>query len=138
MPERRILFLKRGRHQKAEKRTNCIMLRLTDSELAIVSEQANQLKQPLAVYVRENILYSASPEKASIHFDLSEFRPVVTEFSRIGNNLNQIAKYYNSGGIKSQEMESEIRRCIKQLFQLREDLMKLEGKINGSIKAYLK
>ena len=114
------------------------MVRLTDSELAIVSEQANQLKQPLAVYVRENILYSASPEKTSIHFDLSELRPVVTEFSRIGNNLNQIAKYYNGGGIESQEMESEIRRCIKQLFQLREDLMKLEGKINGSIKAYLK
>ena len=56
-------FVKRERHQKAGKRTNCIMLRLTDSELAIVSEQANQLKQPLTVYVRENILYSASPEK---------------------------------------------------------------------------
>ena len=39
------------------------MLQLTDSELAIVSEQANQLKQPLTVYVRENILYSVSPEK---------------------------------------------------------------------------
>ena len=45
---------------------------------------------------------------------MSEFRSVVTEFSRIGNNLNQIAKYYNGGGIESQEMESEIRRCIKQ------------------------
>ena len=56
-------FVKRERHQKAGKRTNCIMLQLTDSELAIVSEQANQLKQPLTVYVRENILYSVSPEK---------------------------------------------------------------------------
>lgn len=59
---------------------------------------------------------------------------VVTELSRIGNNLNQIAKYYNGGSIKSQEMKSETRRCIKQLFQLREDLMKLKGKINDSKK----
>lgn len=130
--------MKRGPHKKRKKRTNCIMLRLTDSEFSIVSEQAEKNRQPLAVYMREIALYRSFSARAPISINISDLQPLVTEFGRIGNNLNQIAKYYHTGGMKSMEIESEIKRCIQTLFQLRAQLVKLEEEINGNLKTYIK
>lgn len=130
--------MKRGPHKKRKKRTNCIMLRLTDSEFSIVSEQAEKNRQPLAVYMREIALCRSFSARAPISISISDLQPLVTEFGRIGNNLNQIAKYYHTGGMKSMEIESEIKRCIQTLFQLRAQLVKLEEEINGNLKTYIK
>lgn len=130
--------MKRGPHKKRKKRTNCIMLRLTDSEFSIVSEQAEKNRQPLSVYMREIALYRSFSARAPISISVSDLQPLVTEFGRIGNNLNQIAKYYHTGGMKSMEIESEIKRCIQTLFQLRAQLVKLEEEINGNLKTYIK
>ena len=114
------------------------MLRLTDSEFSIVSEQAEKNRQPLAVYMREIALYRSFSARAPISINISDLQPLVTEFGRIGNNLNQIAKYYHTGGMKSMEIESEIKRCIQTLFQLRAQLVKLEEEINGNLKTSIK
>ena len=103
---------------------NCIMLQLTDSEFSIVTEQAKKQHQPLAVYIKEITLNRSFSSRVPVSISISDLQPLLTEFSQIGNNLNQIAKYFHTGGIKSMESESEIRRCIKELFQLRTQLIK--------------
>ena len=124
MPERKILLSKRN-YEKNELRTHCIMIRLNASEFSAVSSKAKQCHQPLAVYVRNTILRSPTFIPYQICVDIGDIKPLVTEYSRIGNNLNQIAKYFHTGGAKSQEMEFEIRRCITQLFQLRSQIMNI-------------
>ena len=42
-------------------------------------------------------------------------------------NLNQIARYFNTGGERSLAMEDEIRHCIAELFALREEVLKMAG-----------
>lgn len=42
-------------------------------------------------------------------------------------NLNQIARYFNTGGERLLAMEDEIRHCIVELFAIREEVLKLAG-----------
>lgn len=42
----------------------------------------------------------------------SEIQELIGAYGKIGSNLNQIAKYYNSGGERSLAMDDEIRQCI--------------------------
>lgn len=127
----------KGKHNVAELRKHQIMLRLNDSEFAEVSTQAKKFHQPIAVYVRDAILKTSSSVPYQICVDLGDIQSLVTEYSRIGNNLNQIAKYFHTGGLKSQEIEFEIKHCITQLFQLRTQLMKMGEGFYGNIKTHI-
>ena len=71
-------------------------------------------------------------EKAIVHrvevvADMEELRRLVGEYGKIGVNLNQIARYFNTGGERSLAMEDEIRHCIEELFALREEVLKMAG-----------
>ncbi|MDD3220056.1 MAG: plasmid mobilization relaxosome protein MobC [Lachnospiraceae bacterium] len=43
--------------------------------------------------------------KYEIVADKNKLKIITTEYGRIGNNLNQIAKYFNTGGNRSPAME---------------------------------
>ena len=57
---------------------------------------------------------------------------------KIGSNLNQIAKYFNTGGTHSQAMENEIHQCISDLFLLRKKVLEMAGDFHGDTKAHQK
>lgn len=63
--------------------------------------------------------------------DMELLRKLVSEYGKIGSNLNQIARYFNSGGERSLAIESEIHQCIADLFQLRKQVLQLAGETNG-------
>ena len=48
---------------------------------------------------------------------------LVSEYGKIGSNLNQIAKHFNSGGSQSRAIENEIHQCITDLFLLRKRIL---------------
>ena len=52
---------------------------------------------------------------------------LTAEYGRIGNNLNQIAQYFHSGGFYSKSMQDEINRHLTALWQLRQEAIKLGG-----------
>ena len=45
--------------------------------------------------------------------DMPELKKLISEFGKIGNNLNQIARHFNTGGIHSQEMRKAIGKFFK-------------------------
>ena len=70
--------------------------------------------------------------------DMNDLRKLVSEYGKIGSNLNQIAKHFNSGGSQSRAIENEIHQCITDLFLLRKEVLKLSGGMNGNRKSTLK
>lgn len=62
----------------------------------------------------------------------SEIQELIGAYGKIGSNLNQIAKYYNSGGERSLAMDDEIRQCISALFELRKKVLKVLGGYYGN------
>ena len=81
---------------------------------------------------RSECLRKLLVEKEIVHqvevvADMEELRSLVGAYGKIGVNLNQIARYFNTGGERSLAMEDEIRHCIAELFALREEVLKMAG-----------
>ena len=123
-----------GRRKKCEqiKRTNNVMVRFTDAEYASISISAEQAGYPVAVYVRK----SALDEHIEVHYnitaELPELQKLIAEYSAIGNNLNQIARYFNQGGIISSEMKKEIRKALRDIYEMKYEVMRMAGDFRGS------
>ncbi len=87
-----------------------IMFRLTDTEYEIVSESAKTAHLPLAEYARKQIMQQKVTAKYEIVADLPELKKLIAEFGKIGSNLNQIARHFNSGGIHVHIVINSLRK----------------------------
>ena len=124
----------RPKKDESIRRTKNVMVRFTDVEYALVSCSAEQAGYPVAVYVRKQ----AITEKLHVHYnivaDIAELRDFARQLSHIGNNLNQIAAFFNSGGIQSRAMLEEINRCMTDLRAMRKEIAGLAGDYRGNLK----
>ena len=70
--------------------------------------------------------------KIEIVADVPEIKKLLAEFGKIGSNLNQIAKYFNQGGILSSEMRNEIRKSLRDIYEMKYEVMRMAGDFRGS------
>ena len=117
----------RPKKEKELQHKHQIMLRLTDTEYEIVSESAKAAHLPLAEYVRKQIMKQKVTAKYEIVADLPELKKLVAEFGKIGSNLNQIARHFNSGGIHSQEMRRAIDQSVVRIYEMKYEVLKMAG-----------
>jgi hypothetical protein len=108
------------------------MLRLTDTEYEIVSEKAKATHLPVAEYVRKQVMKQTVTAKYEIVADLPELKKLVAEFGKIGSNLNQIARHFNSGGIHSQEMRKAIDRSVARIYEMKYEVLKMAGDFHSA------
>ena len=87
-------------------------------------------------YLRKLLLKSKSIIRLKLLQTCNDLRKLVREYGKIGSNLNQIAKHFNSGGSQSRAIENEIHQCITDLFLLRKEVLKLAGGMNGNRKTH--
>jgi len=106
----------RPKKEKELKRNHRIYIRLTDTEYDIIAENAKNANLPLAEYARKLLMNKRVIIKYEMVADVPELKKLIAEFGKIGSNLNQIAHYFNLGGIHSSEMRNTIRQCIAQIY----------------------
>ena len=112
------------------------MLRLTDTEYEIVAENAKSANLPLAEYIRKQVMKQKVIAKYEIVADLPELKKLVAEFGKIGSNLNQIARHFNSGGIHSQAMRKAIEQSVSRIYELKYEVLKMAGDFHGNTKTH--
>lgn len=103
------------------------MLRLTDTEYEIVSENARNANLTLAEYARKQVMNKNVNVKYEIVADVPDLKKLISEFGKIGSNLNQIARHFNSGGIHSQEMRKAINQSIARIYEMKYEVLKMAG-----------
>lgn len=81
-----------ARPHTKEPRSKIIMLRLTEAEYATINEMIGD--KPTSSYIRK-VVFSKKPIVLNSKEFLSELKEIAIERKRIGNNLNQLAKYAN-------------------------------------------
>ena len=118
-----------ARPKKAEalRRSHQVMLRFTDIEYDRLSAQAEAAQLPLAEYLRKQVTGKQVKVKYEIVADLPELKKLIAEFGKIGSNLNQIARHFNSGGIHSQEMRKRIGQGISDIYEMKYEVLKMAG-----------
>lgn len=112
--------------------THLINLRLTDTQYEIISEAAKQADLSLSEYIRTQLMNGKVIAKYEIVADVPELKKLTREFGKIGSNLNQIARYFNQGGIHSQEIQTLLRQCIAEIYEMKYDVAKMAGTFSSS------
>lgn len=113
-----------------------IMLRLTDMEYEIVSTNAKAANLPLAKYARKQVMKQKVIVKYEIVADLPELKKLIAEFGKIGSNLNQIARHFNSGGIHSQKMRQSINQSVAKIYEMKYEVLKMAGDFHSTAEGH--
>ena len=82
-------------------------------------------------YLRKLLFEKEITNRIEVVADMDELRHLVNEYGKIGSNLNQIARYFNTGGDSSSKKKDEIRQCITDLFSLRKEVLRMAGELHG-------
>lgn len=115
-----------------------VMVRFNDIEYELIKGYAEQAGYPVAVYVRKCSLGKIPQITYNIVADLPEIQKLAEEFGKIGNNLNQIAKFFHMGGARSLAMQNQISQCITELHDLREEVIRMAGDFHGNTETHRK
>ena len=114
------------------KREHRVTIRLTDTEFSIIENAAEQAEMSISEYMRTQTMQGQVHARFEIVADVAEIKKLIGEFGKIGSNLNQIARYFNQGGIISTEMKNEIRKSLRDIYEMKYKVMKMAGDFRGS------
>ena len=114
------------------KREHRVTIRLTDTEFSIIENAAEQAEMSISEYMRTQTMQGHVNARFEIVADVAEIKKLIGEFGKIGSNLNQIARYFNQGGIISTEMKNEIRKSLRDIYEMKYEVMKMAGDFHGS------
>ena len=124
------------------KRKCVVKTRLTEDERRAFEDKCAALSMSQSEYIRQAVFYSRiSPViRVTAHSEemLTAISSLVAQYGKIGSNLNQIARYFNSGGIQSRAMLENINHAISCIFEMREQVAEMAGKNYGNLKAHRK
>ena len=114
------------------KREHRVTIRLTDTEFSIIENAAEQAEMSISEYMRTQTMQGQVNARFEIVADVAEIKKLIGEFGKIGSNLNQIARYFNQGGILSSEMRNEIRKSLRDIYEMKYEVMRMAGDFCGS------
>ena len=114
------------------KREHRVTIRLTDTEFSIIENAATQAEMSISEYMRTQTMEGKVNARFEIVADVNQIKKLIGEFGKIGSNLNQIARYFNQGGVLSSEMRNEIRKSLRDIYEMKYEVMKMAGDFRGS------
>lgn len=126
----------RPKKEKELKRSHRIMLRFTDVEYEIISENAKRAKMPLAEFARLQAMNKKVKIKYELVASVPELKKLITEFGRIASNINQIARQFNQGGPISPELQKKAMQCFSDMFEMKYEVLKMAGDFASDQEAF--
>ena len=122
------------RLQKDESLTKIkdVHLRMSKTEYEILLERANTSNMTVSDFIRNALDNQNVIIKYEIIADVPEIKKLISECGKIGSNLNQIARYFNQGGIISSEMRTEIKKALRDIYEIKYEVMRMTGDFRGS------
>ena len=125
-------FMTRPKKDESLTKTKDVHLRMNETEYEILLERATATNMTVSDFIRNALNNQNIIIKYELTADVPEIKKLIGEFGKIGSNLNQIARYFNQGGIISTEMKNEIRKSLRDIYEMKYEVMKMAGDFRGS------
>lgn len=129
-----------ARPKKAESAvlTHRLSVRLSDTQYEIIKSYAEEMGMSMADYIRHQAIHGKINISYPIVASVPDIQELTSQFGKIGGNLNQIAKYFNTGGMQSRAIREDINECIAELMRMSRQASEMAGKFNGNSKTSIK
>lgn len=110
----------------------CIVkTRLTEEERQDLEEKCRTLSISQSEYLRQAIFFGKVSTTIKVTANneemLTAVSNLVAQYGKIGSNLNQIARHFNSGGIHSQRMLKAIGQSVARIYEMKYEVLKMAG-----------
>ena len=115
----------RPKKEETLAKTKDVHLRMNETEYDLLAERAKANSMTVSDFVRSALDNQKVIIKYEITADVPEIKKLISEFGKIGSNLNQ-------GGILSSEMRNEIRKSLRDIYEMKYEVMKMAGDFRGS------
>ena len=100
------------RKVKSIVKTKVISARVTETVHELLHRQAEDAGMTLSQFAAQMLMKGRVNTSYVFYVHPDEIEAITREFAAIGNNLNQIAAFFNSGGIQSRAMHENINHAI--------------------------
>ena len=126
-------------HDTPNNKTHVIKFRVTEREKLELEQTAKLLHLSLSTLIRR-ALHSAKIERTVVvgggEETLTAVSTLLAQCSRVGTNLNQLARYFNSGGADTEQIRAKILDELADLTAFRLHAEKVLGELYGNAQAY--
>lgn len=123
-------------------RLHRITFRMTDVEYEIIKKRCEGAGVSMSEYMRKALL---GGRLTITHEIVAEFPDIREEMKRISqllsniaNNINQIARHFNMGGLHSQRITAELESALDAVLKIQLDVTGMVNEVHGNLKARYK
>lgn len=128
----------RPRKNESQTKLHVIPVRLSETQHSIVTRNAEKAGLSMAEYIRQQAVHGSINTEYRIVADFPEIQKLTRELSAIGNNLNQIARYFNTGGLQSKSILEDINEAVSGIMEIRTVALRMAGEHNGNTETHRK
>lgn len=114
-----------------KKKSHFIGIRVNDDLFQKLTEEAKRAGISQSEYIRQKLENGRTVVHQEIIAEVPMLKKLIAEFGKIGSNINQIAHYFNGGGIYSPEMADRLDRALSQLYMMKFEVEKMGGAFRG-------
>ena len=111
-----------------------ISVRFSEAEYTKITELAKRQNTTVTDYLRDHSAHGKVETTFQIITDPEEVKKAARKLNGILVNLQQISKYYNTGGTYSQAMQDAIRGATDDVLTMLAVLKKMAGERIGNFK----
>ena len=126
-------------HDTPNNKTHIIKFRVTAEEKASLELTCKLLNLSLSTFIRRAI-HNVKIEKTVIvaggDETLTAVSTLLAQFSKVGGNLNQLARHFNSGGADTEQIRAKLLDELADLTAFRLSAEKVLGELYGNAQAY--
>ena len=127
-------------HDTPNNKTHIIKFRVTETEKSELEQTAKLLHLSLSTLIRR-ALHSAKIERTVVvagggEETLTAVSALLAQCSKVGGNLNQLARHFNSGGADTEQIRAKLLDELADLTAFRLSAEKVLGELYGNAQAY--
>ena len=127
-------------HDTPNNKTHIIKFRVTEKEKLELENTAKLLHLSLSTLIRR-ALHSAKIERTVVvagggEETLTAVSTLLAQCNRVGGNLNQLARHFNSGGADTEQLRAKLLDKLADLTAFRLHAEKVLGELYGNTQAY--
>ena len=111
-----------------------ISIRFSETDDAKIAESAKKQNTTVTDYLRDRSVHGRVDTTFQIIADPEEVKKAARELNGILVNLQQIAKYYNTGGLYSWALQETIREATDAVLTMLAVLKRMAGERIGNFK----
>ena len=127
-------------HDTPNNKTHVIKFRVTEREKLELENTAKLLHLSLSTLIRR-ALHNAKIERTVVvvgggEETLTAVSTLLAQCSKVGSNLNQLARHFNSGGADTAQIRAKLLDELADLTAFRLHAEKVLGELYGNAQAY--